>query len=147
MDDDSPGGGAQGPNDLKVPYDHALARLITAGSELDRVGTELSFVQRNFHVAINDFFDQLQLQIDDKNMTIRLMSEQNIGMRNVYRSTRDALFRAQDENILLKTENDQLKDLIQANYSGTLCTSPVWPSSSIPSGTAPATSPHVDLHC
>ena len=56
----------------------ALAGLIKVGTDLDQVGTELNRAQITFYNAIDDYFNQRQLQIDNKNKAIRLILEQKI---------------------------------------------------------------------
>ena len=56
----------------------ALAGPVKAGTDLDQIGTELNRAQIAFHNAIDDYFNQLQIQIDNKNKATRLMLEQKI---------------------------------------------------------------------
>ncbi len=119
MDPKSPNLPVQGVSDLQACYDHALAGLVKAGTDLDRVGTELNRVQITFHNAINEYFNQLQLQIDGKDRVIRLMIEQKVETFDAMYSMQDQLVKLQDEKIMLKAENEYLTGISNANPSGT----------------------------
>ncbi|KAK0517567.1 hypothetical protein JMJ35_000722 [Cladonia borealis] len=69
----------------------ALAGLIKAGTDSDQVGTELNRAQITFHDAIDDHFNQLQLQIDNKNKAIRFMLEQKIETYGVMSTMQNEL--------------------------------------------------------
>ena len=109
----------QGVSDLNACYNHALAGLIRAGTDLDRVGTELNRAQVTFHNAIDQYFNQLQLQIDNKDKTIRLLLEQKVETYDVMISWHNQLAKLQDEKSTLQTENDYLTKLLKSNPSGT----------------------------
>ena len=109
----------QGVSDLQACYDHALSGLIKAGTDLDQVGTELNRAQITFYNAIDDYFKQLQLQIDNKNKAIRLMLEQKIEIYSVMSPLQNELVKLQDENTTLRTRNEYLTGILTANSSGT----------------------------
>ena len=109
----------QGVSDLQACYDHALAGLIKAGTDLDQVGTELNRAQITFFNAIDDYFNQLQLQIDNKNKAIRLLLEQKIETYDVMSPMQNELVRLEDENTTLRTRNEYLTGILNANSSGT----------------------------
>ena len=112
---DSP---VQGVSDLQASYDHALTGLVKAGTDLDRVGTELNHAQIAFHNAIDDYFKHLQLQIDNKDKAIRLMLEQKIETSGVMFSMQKQLAKLQDEKTTLKAKNKYLTRLLNANPPG-----------------------------
>ena len=109
----------QGVSDLQACYNHALSGLIKAGTDLNRVGTEFDRVQVTFYNAIDGYFEQLQLQIDNKDKAIRLMLEQKIEWYDVMSSMQNQLVKLQDENTTLKTKNEYLTGILNANVSGT----------------------------
>ena len=118
MDSESLDLPVQGVSDLQACYDHALAGLVKAGTDLDRVGTELNHAQITFHNAIDDYFNQLQLQIDNKDKAIHLMLEQKIETSGVMFSMQNQLATLQDEKTTLKARNDYLTGLLNANSPG-----------------------------
>ena len=108
----------QGMSDLQACYDHALAGLVKAGTDLDHAGTELNRAQITFHNAIDDYFNQLQLQIDSKDKAIRLMLEQKIETSGVMFSLQNQLTKLQDEKTTLNAKNVYLTGLLNANSPG-----------------------------
>ena len=109
---DHPG---QGVSDLQACYAHALAGLVKAGTDLDQVGTELNRAQTTFCNAIDDYFHQLQLQIDNKDKVIRLLLEQKIETYGVMSRMQNELVKLKDENTTLRTRNEYLTGIMNAN--------------------------------
>ncbi len=132
----------QGVSDLQACYDHALAGLIKAGTDLDLVGMEMSHAQTTFHNAINEYFNQLQLQIDNKDKAIRLMMEQKVETSNIIYSMQNQLVALQDEKTMLKTKNEYLTGILNANPSGTGKVLPAWMLQENSSGNS-----SIDLFC
>ena len=114
----------QGASDLQACYDHALAGLLKAGTELDRVGTELDRAQITFYNAVNEYFNQLQLQIDNKDKTIRLLMEQKIETYDAMYSMRNQLADFRDEKTMVNTKNENVLPwgTLQENFLGSSST-------------------------
>ena len=125
MDLGIPSSPVRGVSGLEACYHHALAGLVKAGTDLDRVGTELNRAEITFHNAIDDYFNQLQLQIDNKDKVIRLMLEQKIETSDVIFSMQNQLAKLQDEKTTLKAKNEHLTGLLIANSLGTGDVSPL----------------------
>ena len=126
---DHPG---QGVSDLQACYAHALAGLVKAGTDLDQVDTELNRAQIAFYNAIDDYFHQLQLQIDNKDKAIRLLLEQKIETYGVMSQWHKELMKLQDENTTLRTRNEYLTELLNAKspvetFPGNSSTYLFWP--------------------
>ena len=114
----------QGVSDLQACYDHALAGILKAGTELDQVGTELDRAQFIFHNAVNEYFNQLQLQIDNKNKTIRLLMEQKIETYDAMYSMQNQLANFRDEKTMVNTKNENVLPwgMLQENFPGSSST-------------------------
>ena len=122
---------AQGMSDLQASYDHALAELVNAGSELNRLGTEMDRAEIDFRHAINEYFNQLQFQIDHKDKAIRVLTEQKFGAFESMYSMQDQLAKLRNEKILANTENEDVlpRGMLQEDFPGSsspdiLCPSP-----------------------
>lgn len=115
---------AQGVSDLQASYDHALTGLVKAGTELDQVGTELDRAQINFHYAVNEYFNQLQLQIHHKDKAIRLMMEQKIETFDAMYSMQNQLAKLRDEKTMIHTKNENVspQGMLQENFPGSSST-------------------------
>ena len=120
MDPESPRAPVKGASDLQACYDHALAALVKAGTDLDRVGTELDRAHITFHKAINVYFNQLQLQIDNKDKAIRLLMEQKIETYDAMCSMQNQLAKFRDEETMVNTKNENVlpRRMLQENFSG-----------------------------
>ena len=121
----------QGMSDLQASYEHALAGLVKAGSELDRVGMEVDRAEIAFHHAINEYFNQLQLQIDHKDKAIRVLTEQKIGAFESMYLMRDQLANLRSEKTFVNIENENVlpRGRFQEDFPGNsspdiLCPSP-----------------------
>ena len=122
---------AQGMSDLQASYDHALAGLVKAGSELNRVGTEMDRAEIAFRHAINEYFNQLQFQIDHKDNAIRVLTEQKIGAFESMYSMQDQLAKLRNEKTFVNIENESVlpRGMLQEDFPGNsspdiLCPSP-----------------------
>ena len=114
----------KGASDLQACYDHALAGLVKAGTDLDRVGTELDHAHITFYNAINVYFNQLQLQIDNKDKAIHLLMEQKIETYDAMYSMQNQLAKFRDEETMVNTKNETVfpRRMLQENFSGTSST-------------------------
>ena len=122
---------ARGVSNLQAGYDHALAMLVKAGTGLDRAGTELDCAQTTFRYAINEYFNQLQLQIDHKDKAIRLMMEQKIEAFDAMYSMQDQLAKLRAEKTMVNTKNENVlpRGMLQENFPGSSSTNIFYPLS------------------
>lgn len=110
---------AQGVSDLQSSYDHALAGLVKAGAELNRVGTEMDRAEISFRHAINEYFNQLQFQIDHKDKAIRLIMEQKVETFDAMYSMQNQLAKLRDEKTVFNTKTENLTGIMNGNPRGT----------------------------
>ena len=124
MDPESLKASVKDASDLQACYDHALAGLIEAGTDLDRVGTELDRAQFTFYNAVNEYFNQLQLQIDNKDKAIHLLMEQKIETFDAMCSMQNQLAKFRDEKTMVNTKNENilLRGMLQENFPGSSST-------------------------
>ena len=120
---------AHGVSNLQAGYDHALAVLVRAGTELERASTELDRAQTTFSYAIDEYLNQLQLEIDHKDKTIRLMMEQKIEAFDAMYAMQNQLAKIRAEKTMINTKNGNVlpRGMLQENFPGSSCTNIFYP--------------------